>query len=99
MLCTRTTRTLVYINTTPPRDEPSPSPDSEPGSKRLKRAIKPLPPGLDSISPPNFSKIHCAVEVYTKGGKTLEASLAQYVDTEVSDNGVLTRVRLISKKA
>jgi hypothetical protein len=33
-----------------------------------------------------------------RGVKTLEASLAQCVDTEVCDNGVLTRVRIDLKK-
>jgi hypothetical protein len=71
------------------------SPDSEPGSKRQKRTVKPLPPGLESISSSNLSKIHCAVEVYTKGSDTIEALLAQYVETEVcDDDGVTKQVRI-----
>lgn len=70
--------------------------DLDPAPKRIRkeRTVKPLPPSLESISSNDFSKIHCAVEVYTKGSETLEAVLAQHVDTEVIEAGESINVRV-----
>jgi hypothetical protein len=64
----------------------------------MKRVVKPLPLGLDVVSSGNLSKIYCAVEVYTKGNETKEALLAQYVDTEVSEDSITKQVRIDLKK-
>lgn len=66
----------------------------DPEAKKMKRTIKPLPPWLENFPPENIYDIHCAVEVYKQGAETLEHRLAQYVDIETNENGVLSTKRV-----
>ena len=72
--------------------------DIERDVKKQKRTVKPLPPELDNIGPNSLSRIHCAVEVYRNDDKTVEHSVAQYLECEVDENEVRKIKRIDLRK-